>query len=176
MSSCCFTGHRPQSLPFKFNESDIRCLKLKKDLSSVIKRVIEEQDVRHFITGMALGVDTYAAEIVLKLKRKYKDIILEAAVPCENQDLKWFAKDRERYKTILEQCDKVTILQKNYTFDCMHKRNQYMIDNSDIVIAVWNGSPSGTGKTVAYAQEREKKIVIINPEKLIKNIDFLPDV
>lgn len=38
-----------------------------------------------------------------------------------------------------------------------------MVDNSDFVIAVWNGSPSGTGQTVHYAQSKGKTITIINP-------------
>lgn len=38
-----------------------------------------------------------------------------------------------------------------------------MVDNSDWVIAVWNGKPSGTGKTVKYAEECGCNIIIILP-------------
>jgi uncharacterized phage-like protein YoqJ len=48
----------------------------------------------------------------------------------------------------------------------MQKRNEYMIDKSDYVIAVWDGSPSGTGNTVRYAKQKNKKILIINPSDL----------
>ena len=34
------------------------------------------------------------------------------------------------------------------------KKNEYMVDNSDYVIAVWNGKPSGTGNTVTYARKK----------------------
>ena len=50
--------------------------------------------------------------------------------------------------------------------DCMQKRNRYMVDKADMVIAVWNGSPSGTGKTVAYAKEQGKPVLMIDPESL----------
>ena len=30
--TCAFTGHRPQSLPFGFDESDKRCVRLKEIL------------------------------------------------------------------------------------------------------------------------------------------------
>lgn len=66
--TCAFTGHRPQSLPFGFDESDKRCTSLKSVMRDQIVALIENEGVTHFITGMALGVDMYAAEIVLDLK------------------------------------------------------------------------------------------------------------
>lgn len=162
--TCCFTGHRPQSLPFRFDEQDRRCRKLKRVLRKEIERQIEEEGVTHFISGMAIGVDMYAAEIVLDLKRKYPQITLEAAIPCETQVVKWTEPLRERYYDIAARCDKETMISRHYTPDCMHKRNRYMVDAADTVIAVWNGSPSGTGKTVQYATDQGKTIVIINPE------------
>lgn len=68
--TCAFTGHRPQSLPFGFDESDKRCTSLKSVMRDQIVALIENEGVTHFITGMALGVDMYAAEIVLDLKSK----------------------------------------------------------------------------------------------------------
>lgn len=58
-------------------------------------------------------------------------------------------------------------LQQRYTPDCMHKRNRYMVDQADYIIAVWNGKPSGTGKTVQYAQQQGKPVRVINPITLV---------
>lgn len=58
------------------------------------------------------------------------------------------------------------MLQTHYTANCMMKRNRYMVDHSDAVIAVWNGSKSGTGNTVRYAMSSGKKVLIIDPNKL----------
>ena len=69
--TCAFSGHRPQSLPFGYCESDIHCLLLKQELEKTIIKLNSNNDVTHFITGMALGVDMYAAEIVLNLKSQY---------------------------------------------------------------------------------------------------------
>lgn len=41
-----------------------------------------------------------------------------------------------------------------------------MVDNSDVVIAVWNGEKSGTGNTVNYAMKSGKKVIIIDTNKL----------
>ena len=136
MKSCAFTGHRPQNLPFGFREDDERCTALKETLKKQIISLITDENVTHFISGMALGVDMYAAEIVLELKKTYPAITLESAIPCETQAAKWNAAMRERYYGIAAQCDKETLLQTHYTPDCMDKRNRYMVDHADYIIAV----------------------------------------
>ena len=114
---------------------------------------------------MAIGVDMYAAEIVPGLKAKY-NITLECAIPCETQAEKWSEPLRNRYFEIASKCDKETLLQQRYTPDCMHKRNRYMVDQADFIIAVWDGRVSGTSKTVRYAQHQGKPIRVINPKTL----------
>ena len=147
--TCAFTGHRPQNLPFRFNENDDRCIALKQKLRDCIVQLIEQEGVRHFISGMAIGVDMYAAEIVLELKAEYPFITLEAAIPCETQAAKWSEPLRDRYYKIAELCDHETMLQKQYT--------------SDILLAVWDGTSSGTGSTVRYARTKNKAVWIIDP-------------
>ena len=167
MKTCAFTGHRPQHLPFGMNENDERCTDLKETLKEQIINLIEKEDVTHFITGMALGIDLYAAEIVLDLKARYPNITLESAIPCETQAVKWSMAQRERYYDIAAQCDKETMLQSHYSPDCMDKRNCYMVDHADFIIAVWDGRPSGTGKTVTYARSKNgKSIIVIDPVTL----------
>ena len=78
MKTCAFTGHRPQNLPFGFNEEDERCIDLKKTLREQIINLIENEGVTHFISGMAIGVDMYAAEIVLGLKAPIWELRLKA--------------------------------------------------------------------------------------------------
>ena len=160
-----FTGHRPKGLGYP--ESDGRCNALKRLLRLLVRRLIQEQGVTHFISGMALGVDMYAAEIVLELKEQYPQITLECAIPYERQAVRWPAALRERYFSIAERCDKETMLQRQYTRDCMKKRNQYMVDCADVVLAVWNGEPSGTGQTVWYAKEKGKIVWRIDPATLV---------
>ena len=164
--TACFTGHRPHSLPCGYNEEHPACIKIKTQLRRMIVGLIEKKNVTHFIAGAALGVDMWAMEIVLELKEKYPGIALEAAVPCRSQAAKWNAKSKERYEHLLSLCDKVTIVQENYTPDCMMKRNEYMVNNSDYVVAVWNGKPSGTGNTIKYAVHQSK------PVYCISSVDF----
>ena len=95
MKTCAFTGHRPKGLGYP--ESDGRCAALKEKLRTLIIRMMEEEGVTHFISGMAQGVDMYAAEIVLELKEKYPQITLECAIPYERQAVRWPEALRNRY-------------------------------------------------------------------------------
>ena len=45
----------------------------------------------------------------------------------------------------------------------MQRRNIWMVDESDYVIAVWDGSNGGTGNCVKYAQKEDKQITIVKP-------------
>lgn len=163
---CCFTGHRPKSLPFGYNENEPACKKLKEQLMENIERQITDNGVTHFVSGMAMGVDIYAAEAVLELKKKYPNITLECVILCETQANDWSESWRDRYFDIIIRSDDAKTLQTHYSSGCMRKRNEYMVDNSDVVIAVWNGKKGGTGGTVEYALKNEKNVVIIDPNKL----------
>lgn len=164
--TCCFTGIRPQNLPYGFHEECPGCIRLKELLTEEIEKLIAYQNVTHFISGMARGVDQWAAEAVLELKESYPQITLEIALPCETQAARWSVEQRERYFIIASRCDKDTLLQTEYTKGCMQRRNRYMVDSSQFVLAVWSGKPSGTGSTVRYAQQLGRQIVCINPETL----------
>lgn len=168
---CAFTGHRPQNLSFRFDETDERCLCLKAELRNLIVQTIEQENVTHFISGMALGIDTYAAEIVLDLKSQFPFITLECAIPCETQAAKWSERYRNRYFGIVERCDKETMLQRHYSSDCMQKRNRYMVEHADLILAVWDGKPSGTGMTVTYARSLGKTVWSLDPNTLSVSIE-----
>ena len=66
-TTCCFTGHRPDKLPWGSRESDPRCLTLKRRLTQAVEGAYA-QGMRHFICGMARGTDLYFAEAVLALR------------------------------------------------------------------------------------------------------------
>ena len=76
--SCCFTGHRPDKLPWRYDEQDPRCAALKRRIADAVESAYAE-GFRHFLCGMALGSDLYFCESVLALREKHPEITLEAA-------------------------------------------------------------------------------------------------
>lgn len=160
MKTACFTGKRPQSMPWGFQEDAPEWGKLKRRLEEETCKAIS-LGYLNFISGMALGIDLYAAEFILHLKRRLPGLSLEAAIPCRGQTAKWTQKDRLRYEELLKRCDKVTYVGQSYTPYCMQRRNQYMVDRSDLVIAVYNGTGGGTANTIRYARQQGKRISLI---------------
>ena len=68
-TTCAFTGHRPSRFPWGYNEADKDCIVLKEILTSEIIR-LTDIGVTQFLSGMAEGVDRWAATIVLALREK----------------------------------------------------------------------------------------------------------
>ncbi|MGN0748203.1 MAG: SLOG family protein [Christensenellales bacterium] len=161
-STLCFTGHRSQKLPWRFNEEDNRCVNMKNKAKEKIEQSINAGYV-NFISGMALGFDMICAEIVLELKKNYPDIKLVCAIPCKNQDKLWSEEYKKRYKRILKQADIVRYIAEEYTKTCMLERNDYMLNNSSKVIALYNGLAGGTKSTIMKAEKMGLKIEIIKP-------------
>lgn len=159
----CFTGHRAQKLPWGFNENDERCVKMKEQLKRMLENAILDGYYR-FITGMALGFDMICAEIVLELKKKYKHIILIGALPCKNQDCKWPITEQKRYRSLLKKLDITRCIYDTYVGpECMLERNRYMINNSSMLISLFNGQNGGTKSTIEYAKTQGLKVVVIEP-------------
>ena len=165
--SCSFTGPRPQNLPWKSEDMqyiELLCIQLENAI-----RIAVEKGCRHFISGMAIGVDLYAAQIVLKIRDQQPDlgITLEAAVPFPSQPNKWTEAQQMLYKAILNNVDKKTIIGQEATTENFNKRNDYMVDNADIVIAVKPNKPGGTQRSIDYAIKNNKEVIIIDPMELM---------
>lgn len=162
-ATCCFTGHRENKLPWRGNESDARCVALKKEIGRAIERAYLS-GIRHFICGMATGCDFYFAEAVLALRDKLPGITLEAAIPHVGQAESWNSAHQKRHEAIREQCDYETVVAKSYTPDCMKRRNEYMVDHSALVIAAYSGSAGGTRNTMLYALRQNVELYEIEIE------------
>ena len=156
--TCCFSGHRPAKLPWGGNEADERCLALKGELAAHLEALYAE-GYRHFICGMALGCDLYFCETVVQLRGEHPGIILEAAIPFEQQSAAWSAQDRRRYDRLVTECDIQTVVSSEYSHGCYMKRNQYMIDRAGVLIAAYDGTPGGTQNTILYAIRQGLEII-----------------
>jgi len=161
-NTCCFSGYRPEKLPWGDDEGDARCETLKERIRVTAER-IHLSGIRHFISGMARGCDTFFCEAVLKLREEYPVITVEAAVPYERQAAAWRETDRIRYHALLERCEYVTYITHEYTRGCTLRRNRYMVDNSSVLIAVYDGIPGGTKYTLGYAERGGLEIETIMP-------------
>ena len=156
--TCCFTGHRPGKLPWRYDERDLRCVSLKARIADAVE-VAYQGGYRHFLCGMALGCDLYFCECVLRLRQDHPDVTVEAAIPCPTQADAWPPDQRRRYREMVAACDYETLVSQQYSPSCMLRRDRYMVDHASLLIAAFDGSPGGTRYTVEYAMRRGLEIV-----------------
>ena len=150
---CCFTGHRPENLDKP--EDDV-IEGLKKEIRTAIA-----DGFQTFISGMARGVDLWAAEIVLALRDEGAAIRLICASPYQGFEARWSQNWQERYRRVLERADLVRFICPEYSRECFQMRNEWMVDHSARIIAVYNGGPGGTRNTVEYARKKQICIALI---------------
>ena len=149
MKKCSFTGHRV--IPVSHSER----------LDDLLSRAIEfaySEGCREFYTGGALGFDTMAARKLIAYRISHPDVRFIVVVPCENQAEKWSEADRDAYEYILSCADEVIFSSEEYTKDCMRRRNEYLADVCDILIAYSGKYSSGSAQTVRMAQARGKTV------------------
>ncbi len=147
-----FTGHR--------SVTGISLAELSHRLDKAIMDCYD-RGYRRFITGMAIGFDMLAAEAVVRLRASRPDVHLMAAIPFPGQPARFSLEDRQRYIRLLEAADSQKMISAFYHSRCFHRRNDYMIDNASMLIALWDGKPSG-GTYYTYTEALRRGLSVVN--------------
>lgn len=166
-----FTGHRPNKLggydhinPI-FAERTIACL----------TKLQAEEPITVAYNGLALGYDQLALTICLNM-----GIPVIGCIPILGQDSRWPIKSRTHYQKLLTQVETVKIYEEIYSdteywrakrargtsfYHLMQIRNEYMVDNADVVIGCWDGTTGGTYNCLMYAKNLGKRRINVYPKK-----------
>jgi len=171
------TGHRPQKLGSGWRDYSFH---------TIVKRSIREQmeklDPDILITGMALGVDQWAAINAIQM-----GIPFIAAIPFKCQYDKWTPQIQEKYKWILSKAAKIVLVDRTpgyiseqvmpdiYHHKKMEVRNRWIIDQleiGDTLLAVRNSfAQGGTGHCIDQVHRKvpecRPQIIEINPDKFL---------
>lgn len=111
-----------------------------------------------FICGNALGVDVWASQIILEKRIRNPEIYLEIALPFSShnsgsQSCLNIQKQADwTHVVATEKCRKAAFFQ----------RDRYMVDSSDMIIAVFDNRMSrkgGTQGTLAMAREKGLEVI-----------------
>ncbi len=154
--SVCFSGHRPEKLPGKGIADDPQTKYIKDLLNSKITNCIS-QGYTSFISGVARGIDLWAAQLVIKHRTANPQIKLICVKPVANQGYNFPEEDKQLYNDVITNADTVICTSETYRRSCYMIRNKYMVDNSDLLIAFVKEYKSGTGQTIKYASGLGKK-------------------
>lgn len=155
------SGHRPPSLGGYIIPNLV--------YSAVVKAIdieLMRQLPDSVLTGMALGVDQWTAEICLA-----NDIPYTAVIPFDNFEQKWPAQAQARYRELLRAAESVVSLAPTPSDTAsyatierlMHERNEYLVRHSDRLLAVYSGSNphSGTAHTVNFAMRQDREVFFV---------------
>lgn len=181
-----FTGHRKDKLDlYVCPDNKIKIVfQLFKTITEVINNNPMEKEF-HFYSGGAIGFDQIAFDVVEMIKKKFTNtdivIINEIDVPFKLQYIRWSLEEQQEYFEQIKIADKVVMVDciekykiKGLAYETYHpakmqKRNEYMVDNSDLLIALWNGDKknSGTYNCIKYAKRRKQNIIYLNPKDFL---------
>ncbi|MFM6453181.1 MAG: SLOG family protein [Planktothrix sp.] len=152
MNTAFITGHRTFDYPFDYPS-------LRQGINQLTNLALN-RGIKTFLTGMALGTDTLAALIWAERYLTWKAIL-----PCSDQDSKWTYKQQQDYRQLLAKATEIKVLYPKYCQGVMQGRNQYLVDNSQLCLAVWDGKQSGgTYLTIQMARKAKLPLIIFNPK------------
>ena len=155
--TCCVTGHR--DIPAE------QVGHIKKSLEQEVDRAISD-GFTCFISGFADGVDRLFAGIVAERIAKNPTLKLIAAIPYKKR-LDTLRK-AERAKTLIDLCAEIYVAAEEYHPSVYVKRNRYMVERSDRVIAVYDGrEKGGTVGTIRLAHRMKKELREITVGNLV---------
>lgn len=173
------TGHRPQKLG-GFDISTNNYLLLQQDLEIYIEKnlAVHQKVIGH--SGLALGADTIWSKAILAMRKKYPNRVeLHAHIPMLEQSSVWFNKtDIDFWQEQVDTADHKTVYgsladipqdkRGRESGRLLDVRNHGMLDSGDVLLALWDGTTSGTGNAVKYAETTSLTTIIVHPEVYFK--------
>lgn len=159
--SSCFTGHRENKLPYNIKSKEYELVE--NQIKDEILRLINI-GVTDFYVGGQTGVDTTSAQLVIYLRDVCGyPIKLHLVIPYKDMYMFSTPLQQDDFVFIQKRVDSEVVLNEKYVKDCFRQRNQYMIDRSDYLVAVWDGNRnSGTWMTINMGNKKGLHITIIN--------------
>lgn len=128
--------------------------------------------------GGDLGTDQIAFFAAKRFRELYPNLVkIILCIPYIGFDDKWSVANKNELSKEIHECDKLIVvdadvLDEYYMSDNLFtkcvKRSEYMIDNSDLLIAVFDNIKTGdTYNSICYAKEKYKKIKYIDTNYMI---------
>lgn len=149
----CGTGHRPNKLGGYSPDAHTRLVVLAIDWLVAQHAYFPDRELE-VISGGALGWDQALAQAAWM-----NNVPFMFALPFEGFETKWPSDSQHYLKRLMDSATRVHyVCEPGYSPWKMQKRNEWMVDNSDQVLALWDGSDGGTANCVKYANKVGKPI------------------
>lgn len=182
MNSMSFTGHRPSAFMNEYNIGSKIYADIIHQITQNVEWHIVNKGVTTFYTGGAQGIDTICFFVVHKLKSKYPNIKNILCIPFDGFNKRLVEEDKW-FDLCVSLADQVIDVSKqgnryNAGGDVVHQlqlRNEYMVDNSQYIIAVFVGGNGGAHNCIKYAKSKSRIIktiyVVLEGQMKIVEVD-----
>jgi uncharacterized phage-like protein YoqJ len=133
------TGHRPE----KIDEEECR---------SRVFYNLRDLEPSVFITGMAAGFDLWAADVI---QTRLVGWDVWCAVPWAGHKPR--VAEKELYERVKAASSQVIFVDESENYRgawVYQKRNEWMVDHADRLLAYWDGTSGGTANCVKYAKKK----------------------
>ena len=150
------TGHRPGSLSTEQRQY------MQEGLDFIASGLVGYYGAERFLTGLALGADMIWAELALKYGIEY-----DAYIPFEGQEDRWSQADQKRYKELRSSASSEKVFGQQFSNKLYHARNDTLIRDSDLLVAVWRPSvqKGGTFSTVQKSLKRNHPTLLLDMDE-----------
>ena len=147
------TGHRPQLMTIEQSSY------ANDTLLKIAKKLLKSYGMTEMISGLALGADTMWADISVKL-----NVPLAVYIPFPQQANRWSFKDQQHWNYLREQATRENVISDKYSIRMLHARNDAMIKDSDLVVAVWSPrqNTGGTASAVKKVRQKNKPMILVD--------------
>lgn len=166
-------GHKPNRLFGYYGKKDL--YEKLRDLIEVRLSEITEAVEGNIllVNGLALGTDRIFSKISFELAKQDDRYFTEALIPYAKYEANWPQESQEEYYDLLKQFDVVTYMtKKDYLPSLALKRDKYMINESDFLLAVYTGGKGEILDAIKYAKKVDVPIIRIRPREIYKKSYF----
>lgn len=163
---CALIGHSPMRFRFGWDEEDEDCIRLKLVLLQQLQKLIRS-GVTQFMTACDPGVGLWCSEIINALRDGNDELQLFCVLPHEEQSTKWAPYLRGRYFEVLEKCTHINAVSLRNTSTPQMDAYKYIIDQSDIVLAVYDHASAradDVDKAMDYVEMKKRPTVLVHPD------------
>lgn len=166
--SCCLISPPPRFFDFKYNEKHPAYEELQIVLSKLVVKLGLE-DVQKFNVGLNHIVDYMFGEIVEDFMGFMEKTRYYLVIPYKEKELELSAEYQQRYRLLMKYCSNYTIVSNNHTNMSIQNYNQYLINKSDIIIAIYdrNITHTPTIKAIELGIKLNKKIIYLDSKSFL---------
>ncbi|PSL40409.1 putative phage-like protein YoqJ [Planomicrobium soli] len=165
------TGYKQHEMGI-FDDKNPGIRFIKKALENRLRSLVDE-GLEWVIVSGQLGVETWAAEVVIDMKKEFPELKYAVLTPFLEQEKNWNENKQEKYRTIIESADfHRSLTNKPYEAPWQFiEKNKFFLRNSDGILIVYDEETDGSPKFIKqeaerYAEKADYEVLTITADDL----------